>query len=883
MTRIAAWIGLALLGAGFLACRARTTFSLAPEWVRLESENNIDGDEPTILMLGETHDNVAAQEHLADQLHRLIDERQIEAILVEGSEGDIDASQFIAQAAGLLPDGDREAYWRRQLQWGQLAGWEYAVLVRPQTPAFGVEDPCAQQRFVIQYDTPADEVKAGAGSAVRGTETLERAAAALEQAGVSIPGLRDALERRRVAVQGYLEAATRFGNRFQALTPQRLQEADLRCQLEPILKETGLAGLRGKKEDKDQVSQILQKVQEEKPDLFARFAGLTEKIQPLEQQLEASAKELEPDEKALGASERAANESYRDLANQLRAAAAAKWGEEAGARPAEIAASLRSVETFFGDELARLRQEAADPALAGPQLAERDAAMVSNTESYMQAHGLKRVALIVGSAHLADMAEKLKARGVSFVSGRLLPDDAGEAWEEKAWDRRREAALGLARGNKEPSALLSEAWRDRQLALLKDLGTPPGPGPAVSKDEDGHPRAVFRSSELPDQRVPRGSHVIGFGPVPGRADEVYENWDRNVAGDQVGKASDGTAEFVYGMFDVDDQGQRRYTLATSSGSHTLDEFKGQRPNGSSGSLPRYYVLLAEPDLVGSSSPLWVSLRDPGDGGTIKPPPPPAPPAAPSAGDGEEKKPDEQATDGGAPPPVIPPTTGQGSEEPPDPRWTVFLYDRDSEDQRPALLRTTDVERAREHLDKLAKQRPLEPSEVALLRDPSKLDEVYFAQEDGSHAGMVVLVASNTEELRAAVRRAGEQGKLRNKQVALITCGHLAKENAALRESVLAAGALMVWMPDRQITVDAGERLMKQVELTLDQARTNHWRPRDVNQLLEHAIADLHGAAGNDPVLAVLWESGAYVELRPPSADGPFARETAPGESFTSAG
>ena len=69
---------------------------------------------------------------------------------------------------------------------------------------------------------------------------------------------------------------------------------------------------------------------------------------------------------------------------------------------------------------------------------------------------------------------------------------------------------------------------------------------------------------------------------------------------------------------------------------------------------------------------------------------------------------------------------------------------------------------------------------------------------------------------------------------------------------------MVWTPDRQISKQAGEALMEQIE----RARLQDTKFRDINDLLERSIADLLRANPLDLALQILWESGAWVELQP---------------------
>src|SRR4030095_4643230 len=87
--------------------------------------------------------------------------------------------------------------------------------------------------------------------------------------------------------------------------------------------------------------------------------------------------------------------------------------------------------------------------------------------------------------------------------------------------------------------------------------------------------------------------------------------------------------------------------------------------------------------------------------------------------------------------------------------------------------------------------------------PRLAERLHFTPSRGDHSQIVVLSARNVAEFRAQVQAAGRARLLKGKQVALITCGDAFEESVALREDLLGQGALMVWMPNRQITVEGG--------------------------------------------------------------------------------
>jgi hypothetical protein len=80
----------------------------------------------SILLIGENHASVKAQSQLAELLEILYQNQSVDAILVEGSNGEIKASQLRDRLAK-PDDANTKAFWKGQLGLGQIAGYEYVA------------------------------------------------------------------------------------------------------------------------------------------------------------------------------------------------------------------------------------------------------------------------------------------------------------------------------------------------------------------------------------------------------------------------------------------------------------------------------------------------------------------------------------------------------------------------------------------------------------------------------------------------------------------------------------------------------------------------------------------------------------------------------------
>jgi hypothetical protein len=69
---------------------------------------------------------------------------------------------------------------------------------------------------------------------------------------------------------------------------------------------------------------------------------------------------------------------------------------------------------------------------------------------------------------------------------------------------------------------------------------------------------------------------------------------------------------------------------------------------------------------------------------------------------------------------------------------------------------------------------------------------------------------------------------------LITCGHLFSETAELKEMLLRAGVLMVWVPSRLIPEDVGRRLFHEIQETVN-SLTPGQRPKTIKGLIDFTL------------------------------------------------
>jgi hypothetical protein len=111
---------------------------MKPDLIEITHEHLFYRDKRVVFLLGENHASVRTQMQVASIIEGLYDVGAVEALLVEGSNGPI-KTKF----------GYEKSYWRTQLEWGKIAGYEYVALTRPGTVVFGVEDMEVKRRYKV--------------------------------------------------------------------------------------------------------------------------------------------------------------------------------------------------------------------------------------------------------------------------------------------------------------------------------------------------------------------------------------------------------------------------------------------------------------------------------------------------------------------------------------------------------------------------------------------------------------------------------------------------------------------------------------------------------------------------------------------------------------
>ena len=486
--------------------------------------------------------------------------------------------------------------------------------------------------------------------------------------------------------------------------------------------------------------------------------------------------------------------------------------------------SFPAVESFFGDENLRIKK-LAESVIDKADLAERDRAMNANAQEFFRSSGKKSVAMIVGYAHLESAAEGLKAAGISFIAGTLpsINDDL-EPWEEPAWEKRHEPIQSIfSSSNKDQTRFQDPKWKPEETAKvsfflnLPDVATIPQGSARYFDGVGGNPDRVVRVGDIfVDRSAETGEHVLEQGVAPGGARNYYQVYDRKVAASEVTQLSDSGTAFSYFFKATKGDNGSGYQFRVPGGTVDLAGFIASPPRRS-GRLPKRVVLFGEPDDVkeaGSSvSPLWKALR----------------------------------------------TGGGGAGEPPNRGWaTAFAEPEDKgnvNNPRTELLRTINARRAKEKLAILDHQDPLRFNQIQFVED-GKMEKLWFTPRAGDRSQVVVFLGKNDPRFRENLRRAAVEGKLKNKQVALISCGDAFAETAALRELLLREGALMVWVPDRQITPEAGMQLKNEIANTFAAGTVK--RPRTIQGVMERGLSNWKSRVPDDPDVKSFEQNGTWV-------------------------
>jgi len=347
--------------------------------------------------------------------------------------------------------------------------------------------------------------------------------------------------------------------------------------------------------------------------------------------------------------------------------------------------------------------------------------------------------------------------------------------------------------------------------------TPPGSA-RYFEGVGGNPDRVVRVGDVfVDRNAEVGDHILQQGIVPGGG-RYYQVFDRKIAANEVKEFSGSGTDFGYFFKTSKDGTRSSYQFILPGKTVNLTEFLTTPPGGY-GKPPKRVVLFGEPDDTPEAgatiSPLWKALR----------------------------------------------TEGGGAGKPPNRRWTTAFAEPGGEEsnarQRTELLRTINASRAKEKLGVLDHQDPLRFDRIQFV-DDGNMENLWFTPRKGNRSQVVVFLGKNDSGFRESVRRAALEGKLRNKQIALISCGDEYAETAALRELLLREGALMVWVPDRQITPHAGLRLKTEIANTFPGSKRPG--PRTIQEVIERSLSKWKSQTPDDPDLKSFEQSATWVFL-----------------------
>jgi hypothetical protein len=515
-----------------------------------------------------------------------------------------------------------------------------------------------------------------------------------------------------------------------------------------------------------------------------------------------------------------ARDAYCSLANHLTKLA----NTEPSSRNHDFAEKVSHVNSFFADEQDRVLQD--DLATAKETLSDRDNAMVNNTAHYMETLSTTSVAVVVGYAHLSDVSDKLQSKGIDVVAVAFKGTGFNEPWEVLAERARAEGGVPdfflrviEKRLNKSPLLIGSQEWLEYESYVVKSLqdGNVKSIGLAP-----GETRTVFRAPELADPRISYGSQVVMSGPTLD-ASQYFEVWDRDIGRKQARKLSDARTAFAY-AYQIAVGDEKEWRVYSQGREQSFQSFKNVPPPPGID----YVVWTGEPDEVLENGVFvretWNSLVDSGG----KNPPPP---------------------------------TGRS--------WSAFADPDDHPDRRITLVSTRNPERAKANIAEIRGQRSLRPDQVDVVDftdadgdGQKQLANLPFATKLGEAAGLVVILAHNTTEFRKALTRAAEEGKLKGKQVALVTCGDAFKETTALRETILSHGALMVWNPHHQISESVGRDLKTTVSALLSASSSKRRSYKNIDELMHASISSMISKDSENADIAPLKNAGSYVQVEP---------------------
>jgi len=811
-------------------------------------ESTIDKGAPrSILLIGENHASVKTQTQLAEFLERLYREHAVDAVLVEGSNGKIDASN-LRDSLAKVATKDTAGFWKGQLDLGQIAGYEYVALTRDGVRIWGVEDMEAKRKYT------SDAAKRGAQTGLQDQIDMHQRALALaseasapldsgmrQRAGVdtAVNAYKSAIQRLKAFQQAdgvrYADAEGVYADGIERVTALYSKVRPILPTYDQVAKAAG---------PYNRLLERAKKIAAGEPapagtdpaKLLADFKAAKSRVEAATADFDAALhKAGYADEGAVLADLQqirdaqdkitSSEESIKTLAvdlGKIESDLTNRFFVVANAVRGGLGKPAPALQGFLRDERQRDRANGNDP--EKPYLNERDKFMVANTLAYLDGNpGAKRVALIIGYAHLEGMTKRLRQANVNILAGKIAAsEEETEAWENRAWERRSRPAAQIFShpSRKELSRLLDETYKQEVAALVSRLETVSvnGDGLALGKTKTfegavaGSRKVIVATPDSASLRADWGDQVLGLGTLPDGSGS-YLIVDRSVAHEEAKALSSRGTMFATAYRTKGANGKVVTNLDLPDGTVGLAAFKARAPRQGKGT-PKRVVIAAE----GDANALNTAV---GSGGSGEPP-----------------------------------------------AWTARLagFAEPPEGRRPSLFFTKNMRRANERLAAMDKQDPLKIGQIASFEiglgpgtEHNTMDDLWFTPDAGDHARAYLIAGDNTAEFRQKLKEAADAGLLRNKQIALATCFD-ANETDAIRDMLLEGGALMVWTPQNRISPEAARKLRSFME-KVDEAGGEPVRGLD--EYMDRALGLWYKDSKDDPDLKPLLNSTNTAEERAP--------------------
>ncbi len=756
-----------------------------------------------VIVIGENHASINNQKYLAEILDTLKQKGLLDQILIEGSNGKIKYDNLLFEFKTKSKSYGIEAdiYWKQQLDWGLISGYEYFALTHPGIDVVGVEDMAAKDRYALTSHNSSDVVRIDKSSHNRAIkmfsnylfklkdnvnkndyqllenefDTLKNAIDEYNSFAVKYLNGHISIEEEYNYVLSFQKEYYRISNELK--DPLEILSNDFLSLDTLKYKEYRNAALSLQRKsktinqnDNTQVNSFNEEIKhfqayysecysfterqnkfyDDYGEQYDRYIVVSHKLDSLNKIIETKYIQLKPYYTKRETIINNIEDYHFILANHVR--------QHCG----YFKLDADSLINFFKYDNVQIVKDSEKDNIQ--KLAERDIAMVQNTENQLILSTDKIVVLIVGYAHVEGITQKLKNKNISFISGGLVGRDIEtEPWEDYSWKKRKSSVSNIfstPNGMKEITKLLNKQWgKDQEhfISYFNKLGNPTISGlygdSKIYNNLSDKNLSIHIGGFNFNKNANFGDYVIERGIVPNKNNQYYEIYDRSIAEKLVKENSTNETKFAYYYKEKNQDGTIKYKIVANQKVYGFNEFKSELKSG------KRYVLFGESDEIS-------------EGGIIR---------------SELMKELKKETSGGGKPPIN--NSGEN------------------------IFRTINPERANMNLTAISKQRTefIKKFVVVEEKDMQDLTNIlYSSPSRGDYSHTIVFMVKNTAEYRNAINNAAKNKLLKNKQVILITCGDSFIETNELSESILNGGALTVWVPERQIPEPIGKKLLEKL-------------------------------------------------------------------------